>query len=146
MGSLRFRRSFKIAPGVKFNLNKNSTSITFGKRGMHYTVNSKGTTTKTIGIPGTGLYYTDTQKINKSNKINTNNSTSSYTINNVPNNNTKKNTNKEFILKRIWFIILMLFLVPPFGLFLMWYYKEWHLAIKLSVTFFFTIYFIGYLS
>ena len=41
MGSLRFRRSFKIAPGVKFNLNKNSTSITFGKRGMHYTVNSK---------------------------------------------------------------------------------------------------------
>ena len=27
---LRFRKSFKIAPGVKFNLNKKNSSITFG--------------------------------------------------------------------------------------------------------------------
>ena len=35
---LRFKKSIKIAPGVKLNLNKNSTSVTFGVRGAHYTV------------------------------------------------------------------------------------------------------------
>lgn len=57
---LRFRKSFKIAPGVKLNLNKKSSSVTFGGKGAHYTVNSKGKTTKSVGIPGTGIYYTET--------------------------------------------------------------------------------------
>lgn len=56
----RFRKSFKIAPGVKFNLNKNSHSFTFGGKGTHYTINSKGKRTKTVGVPGTGLSYTET--------------------------------------------------------------------------------------
>ena len=46
---LRFRKSFKILPGVKINFNKNSTSITFGDKGVHYTVNSKGKRTGTFG-------------------------------------------------------------------------------------------------
>ena len=54
---LRFKKSIKIAPGVKLNLNKNSTSVTFGARGAHYTVNSKGKKTASIGIPGTGISY-----------------------------------------------------------------------------------------
>lgn len=54
---LRFRKSSKIAPGVKVNLNKKSNSVTFGGKGFHYTVNSKGKTTKSFGIPGTGLSY-----------------------------------------------------------------------------------------
>ena len=57
---LRFKKSFKIAPGVKLNLNKNSTSVTFGKRGAHYTINSKGKKTASVGIPGTGISYTKT--------------------------------------------------------------------------------------
>ena len=56
----RFRKSFKIVPGVKLNLNKKSSSVTFGGKGFHYTVNSKGKRTKTVGIPGSGLYYTET--------------------------------------------------------------------------------------
>lgn len=56
----RFRKSFKIAPGIKLNLNKKSTSVTFGGKGFHYTVNSNGKKTKTAGIPGSGLYYTET--------------------------------------------------------------------------------------
>ena len=55
--ALRFRKSFKIAPGVKLNLNKKSTSITFGTRGAHYTINSKGKRTKSIGIPGTEVKH-----------------------------------------------------------------------------------------
>ncbi len=65
---LRFRKSIKIAPGVKLNLNKNSTSVTVGTKGKHYTVNSKGTTTKTVGIPGTGLSYSTTSGSTKPKK------------------------------------------------------------------------------
>ena len=45
---LRFRKSIKIAPGLKINLNKNSVSATIGTKGAHYTVNSKG---KRLYIP-----------------------------------------------------------------------------------------------
>lgn len=62
---LRFRKSFKVAPGVKLNLNKKSTSVTFGGKGAHYTVSSTGKKTKSVGIPGTGLYYTETSSGNK---------------------------------------------------------------------------------
>jgi hypothetical protein len=33
--------------------------MTFGGKGAHYTINSKGTRTKSVGIPGTGLSYVD---------------------------------------------------------------------------------------
>ena len=55
--ALRFRKQFKIAPGVKFNLNKKSMGFTFGGKGAHFTINSKGRTTTSAGIPGTGLSY-----------------------------------------------------------------------------------------
>lgn len=57
MGFFRFRRSIKILPGVRWNLNKRGSSFTFGGRGYHYTVGSKGSRT-TVGIPGTGVSYT----------------------------------------------------------------------------------------
>lgn len=55
---LRFRKSIKIAPGVKLNFGKKSHSFTFGGKGIHYTVNSKGKRTSSVGIPGTGVSYT----------------------------------------------------------------------------------------
>lgn len=57
MGFFRFRRSVKILPGVRWNLNKGGSSFTFGPRGFKYTVGSKGART-TVGIPGTGISYT----------------------------------------------------------------------------------------
>nr|DAW38148.1 MAG TPA: Protein of unknown function (DUF4236) [Caudoviricetes sp.] len=63
---LRFRKSYKIAPGVKFNVNKKSVGMTFGGKGVHYTVNSSGRRTTSVGIPGTGLYYTDVSRSNRS--------------------------------------------------------------------------------
>ena len=55
----RFRKSIKIAPGVKLNFNKKSTGITFGGKGVHYTINSKGKRTASIGIPGTGISFSE---------------------------------------------------------------------------------------
>jgi hypothetical protein len=57
MGYFRFRRSIKILPGVRWNIGKNSTSVSIGGRGLTYTVGTKGSRT-TVGIPGTGMSYT----------------------------------------------------------------------------------------
>ena len=61
----RFRKSFKIAPGVRVNVGKKSVGISAGVKGARVSVNSKGRVTKTVGIPGTGLSYTDTSTIGK---------------------------------------------------------------------------------
>lgn len=57
----RFRKSIKVAPGIKLNVNKSSVSLTAGVKGYHKTINSKGTVTTSASIPGTGLSYVDTK-------------------------------------------------------------------------------------
>lgn len=54
---LRFRKSFKILPGVKLNLGKKSAGVSVGTTGARYSVNSSGRKTSTVGVPGTGLSY-----------------------------------------------------------------------------------------
>lgn len=56
---LRYRKSIKVAPGVKINLNKKSASVTVGGKGYHKTFNSKGQTTTSVNLPVKGLSYTD---------------------------------------------------------------------------------------
>ena len=58
---LRFRRSWGVIPGVRFNLGLKSGSVSFGTRGLHYTVGTSGSRI-TAGLPGTGLFWT--QKLN----------------------------------------------------------------------------------
>jgi hypothetical protein len=57
MGSFRFRRSIRVAPGVRLNLNKRSVGLSAGIRGARVSVNSDGRSTRSVGLPGTGLYY-----------------------------------------------------------------------------------------
>lgn len=54
---LRYRKSFKIAPGVRVNLSKKGVGMSVGTKGARYSVSSTGRRTTTIGIPGTGLSY-----------------------------------------------------------------------------------------
>ena len=56
---LRFRKSVKIAPGVRLNFGKKSASVSLGGKGARLTINNKGKKTASVGIPGTGLYYTE---------------------------------------------------------------------------------------
>jgi Protein of unknown function (DUF4236) len=56
----RFRRSFKIAPGIRLNLSKLGVSTSIGERGAHVTI-GHGKVRETVGLPGTGLSYTTTQ-------------------------------------------------------------------------------------
>lgn len=57
MGNFRFYRRVRIFPGLSVNLSKSGPSLTVGVRGAHMTFGRRGVT-RTVGIPGTGLYYT----------------------------------------------------------------------------------------
>jgi len=57
---LRMRKSIRIAKGVRLNFGKTGTSLSFGTRGLRYTIHSSGRRTSSIGIPGTGIYYVNT--------------------------------------------------------------------------------------
>lgn len=54
---IRFRKSIKIANGIRLNVSKSGVSLSLGKKGLHYSINSKGTSTATASLPGTGLSY-----------------------------------------------------------------------------------------
>jgi len=53
----RFRRTFKIVPGVHLNLSGSGASVSLGPRGLRHTIGSHGTRT-TVGLPGSGLSWT----------------------------------------------------------------------------------------
>ncbi|MET8948972.1 DUF4236 domain-containing protein [Streptomyces sp. NPDC004542] len=50
---LTFRKSFRILPGVRLNINKHSWSLTTGsKNGPHHTHSSTGRSTTSVDLPG----------------------------------------------------------------------------------------------
>ncbi|MGF6877351.1 DUF4236 domain-containing protein [Paraburkholderia sp. MM5477-R1] len=57
-----FRRSIKVAPGVRINLSKSGTSMSVGGKGFTY--NTRGRTT--VSLPGTGIRYTSTSTRHRS--------------------------------------------------------------------------------
>lgn len=62
----RIRKSFKIAPGVRLNVGKKSSSVSFGVKGLRTTVSTSGRKTHTVGIPGTGISHVSTSGGKKS--------------------------------------------------------------------------------
>ena len=67
---LRYRKSAKIAPGVKLNLNKKSASVSIGTKGLRTTYSTTGKRTNTVGIPGTGLSYSTSSNIKQESTTN----------------------------------------------------------------------------
>lgn len=61
----RFRKSVKVAPGVRATIGKKGASISVGTKGARYTVNTSGRKTTTVGVPGTGLSYVSTSSSSK---------------------------------------------------------------------------------
>lgn len=65
-----FRKSFKIAPGVRLNVGKKGiSSVSVGGKGARVSVGKKGVRS-TVSVPGTGLSYSSHQpfKQNTQNK------------------------------------------------------------------------------
>jgi len=66
---LRFRRRVTLAPGVSINLSKSGASLSVGRRGAHVTV-GHGQVRNTVGIPGSGISYTSTQRMTRKSQRN----------------------------------------------------------------------------
>jgi hypothetical protein len=61
----RFRKSIKVAPGVRATIGKKGASLSVGTKGARYTVNTSGRKTTTVGVPGTGVSYVSTSSPSK---------------------------------------------------------------------------------
>ncbi len=79
-----FKRSFKIMPGVKLNINKKSVGMTLGGKNGRITYNTSGKVTTSSKIPGTGLSYSSSKSISSSQKqshLNNNNYSNNLELN-----------------------------------------------------------------
>lgn len=54
------RRSFKVLPGVRMTVSPRGVSTSIGVRGLRVTRTASGRVTRTVGIPGTGVWNTET--------------------------------------------------------------------------------------
>lgn len=135
---MRFRKSVKIAPGVKVNLNSKSVSVTAGVKGAHHTVSSNGSRTSSVGIPGTGLSYSKTTRgssgTQKAGSNQSDNSKGFYTPELEPED--PKTPKKRWYQSNFW-IIFFLIVFFPVGLYLMWRHSKWNKVVKVLVTAFF---------
>lgn len=52
----RFRKSFKLAPGVRVNLSRKGAGVSLGGKGLTHSIGPGGRRT-TVSAPGTGLSY-----------------------------------------------------------------------------------------
>jgi hypothetical protein len=60
---LRIWRHFGIAPGLTLNLRKRGASVSIGERGARVTLNTRGDLTETVGLPNSGVYWTERQRL-----------------------------------------------------------------------------------
>jgi len=55
-----YRKSFRIAPGIRINISKKGlSSVSLGGRGATLNVGSDSGSRVSVGIPGTGLSYSE---------------------------------------------------------------------------------------
>jgi tetratricopeptide (TPR) repeat protein len=54
----QMRKSFKVAPGVRITASKSGISASAGVPGARISKSTSGRTTKTVGIPGSGIRHT----------------------------------------------------------------------------------------
>jgi hypothetical protein len=60
MSGFRFFRRKKLMPGLTLNLSRSGPSLRLGGRGAGVTLGGRSGVRTTVGIPGTGIYYTKT--------------------------------------------------------------------------------------
>ena len=71
MGSFRLAKSVKLGKGVRLNLSKTGIGLSAGVPGARYSVHSSGRTTKSVGLPGSGVSYRETHSVGSSRRSST---------------------------------------------------------------------------
>lgn len=102
--SLRYRKSIKVAPGVKVNVGKKSVGISAGNKYGGVSVNSKTGTRARVSAPGTGISYSG--KIDKNTNIET-----------INPNKKEQNQKLNKVLNKILIILFSLLVVALIVLF-----------------------------
>lgn len=99
----RFKKSKKIAPGVRLNFGKKSAGISFGGKRGGLSFNSKTGARARVSVPGTGISYSTKLGGNKKRKSNS----SSHSVSSRNSNSSATHVNSNVpIPQRIWFIVL----------------------------------------
>ncbi|TAT82469.1 DUF4236 domain-containing protein [Rhizobium ruizarguesonis] len=75
--AIRFRKSFKLAPGLRLNVGKKGASIRVGTKGAGYTVGTSGQRVS-ASVPGTGVGFSSKIGKRKSDNQNTDPSIGSW--------------------------------------------------------------------
>lgn len=152
----KFRKSIKLSKGIRINFNKKSVGLSVGAKGARYSVNSNGRKTASVGIPGTGLYYTKTSGNSaRKNKSSNNQGKGSKMDNsnynepqNFPSGRTcaKCGAANDFSVKVCTncsarldvdsdkSVILWLIFFFPVGLYKMWAKTNWNKKVKTAVS------------
>lgn len=101
----RFRKSVKIAPGVKLNSGKKSAGISIGNKNGGISVNSKTGVSTRISAPGTGMSYTSKLSSCKHKTTHSN-------IQNTASNNYLSKTKTDLMKSRwLFFFMFCIFLL-----------------------------------
>ena len=96
----RFRKSINLGGGFRINFSKSGVGYSFGGKGFRITKTAKGTTRKTVSIPGTGISHVqETKSSGKKYKD---------SVTPVPTNKQMKNLKTNLIIIRVFLLLLAL--------------------------------------
>ena len=57
---LRFAHRVSLIPGLRLNASRGGLSVSLGHRGVWYTIGAHGHRQVALGLPGSGLWWTET--------------------------------------------------------------------------------------
>lgn len=122
---LNFRKSFKVAPGVKVNFGKRSRGVSVGGKYGGFSINNKTGVTGRTSLPGTGISYTKklTAKKNKATKKTAKNLQPNFSNMNLQPNAPQSPKKPKWYTRTGW-IIFFLIMFPPIGITMMWAFKK----------------------
>jgi len=127
---LRIRKSIKLGKYARINLSKSGVSVSGGIRGARVSINNKGVVRKSVGIPGSGIYYQDQHKISGGRKNKT--TTTATNCNVIQSDTTPRKTLKKINLIRMGVISLALciFHLAPMGIGIFMFCLAWNYSVN----------------
>lgn len=119
---LRFRKSFKIAPGVRFNVGKKSVGFSIGGKRAGVSINSRTGASARVSAPGTGFSYITKFSGNKNNRgMSGHSSAGGGNYSPVPPSKQPSGSGNK---RNIALILLSIFL-PFVAIPMLWLYPQW---------------------
>jgi|GEM_PF-3697800 len=126
------RKSIKLSKHLKLNLNKSGVSLSGGVKGARVSLNSKGVVRKSVGLPGTGIYYTDQHKISGGKSKSRMNSITNSNVIQTATATAPRKTLKKINLIRMGVISLALciFKLAPMGIGIFMFCLAWNYSVN----------------